>query len=170
MASSINFEVNSVRLLLSNANFFDRLFIYFQCFGKHKSDFEEIQIHKIKTGDTILLSDATFAQQYLGYFYHKSLRAENKTVQILYTDSYTSAKNISRIIDGEGVRVVDIDVSSKSQVESRKLECTVKENTQDSFSLTAEELAHFFKCILIKGKGRVSDIVIELNKREGEWE
>lgn len=159
-------------LYASNANFFDRLYLSFQFVGKHLADFEEIRINKIQTGDTVLLSDATFAQQYLGYFYHKSLRKENKTVQILYTDSYTSAKNISRIIDGEGVRVVDVDtLDDPNEIkESRKSECIVKENTQTGFSLTAEELAHFFKCILVKGKGRVSDIVIELGKREGEWE
>jgi len=154
----------------SNASFFDRVYILFQFMGKHLTDFEEIHIKKITTGDTILLSDTTFASQYLGYFYHKSLRKENKTVQILYSDSYPAAKNISRIIDGEGVRVVDIDVSSNSNGESRKSECVVKENTKNSFSTTAKELSGFFNCILIRGKGRVSDIVIEMGKGEGEWE
>ncbi|MFH0773403.1 MAG: hypothetical protein V1922_03780 [bacterium] len=156
----------------SNANFFDRLYIYFQFVGKHLSDFEEIHINKIQTGETVLLSDVTFARQYLGYFYHKSLRKENKTVQLLYTNSYIAAKNMSRVIDGEGIRVVDIDVTedSKTKEEYKKTECVVKENTNNNFSLTAEEIAHFFHCILKKGKGRVSDIVIEMGKREGEWE
>jgi len=155
----------------SNANFFDRLYIYFQFIGKHTADFEEIQINKIQTGDTILLSDTTFARQYLGYFYHESLRKENKTVQILYTDSYVAANNMSRIIDGEGMRVVDIDIlNSKSKVESLKSECVVKENTQNDFSQTAQVIARFFKCILTKGTGRVSDIVVEMRNREGEWE
>jgi len=153
----------------SNANFFDRLYIYFQFMGKHLTDFEEIHINKIQTGDTVLLSDVTFARQYLGYFYHKSLRKENKTVQILYADSYISAKNMSRIIDGEGIRVVDIDTLPTGR-QSTKLECVVKENTQSTFSATAEELAHFFKCILVRGKGRVSDIVVEMGKAEKEWE
>ena len=149
----------------SNANFFDRLYIYFQFFGKHLADFEEIQISKIQSGGDVLLSDATFARQYLGYFYHKSLRMENKTIQILYVDSYTAAKNMSRVIDGEGIRVVDIDMGG-----NKKTECVVRENTSSSFSRTAIDLADFFKCILKKGKGRVSDIVIEMGKREGEWE
>ena len=154
----------------SNANFFDKLYIFFQFITKHLSDFEEIHIKKIKTGDTILLSDVTFARQYLGYFYHKSLRKENKTVQILYTYSYSSAKNMSRVIDGEGIRVVDIDISQKTKVKSKKSVCIVKENTQKYYSNTAKEIAGFFKCILIKGKGRVSDIVIEMENSEGEWE
>lgn len=166
-------SLSEVFLNESNANIFDRLYLYFQFVGKHPSDFEEIHIKKIKTGETVLLSDMTFARQYLGYFYHKSLRKENKTVQILYTDSYTAAKNMSRIIDGEGIRVVDIDIakkSSKFQIPSSKIECVVKENTSRGYSHTAQEIAHFFRCILTKGSGRVSDIVIEMGRSEVEWE
>ncbi len=154
----------------SNANLFDRLYISMQFMGKHLTDFEEIHIKKIQTGDSVLLSDVTFAQQYLGYFYHKSLRKENKTVQILYANSYVSAKNMSRIIDGEGIRVVDIDVSAKAKGESLKSACVVKENTEKGYSVTAGEIANFFNCILMKGKGRVSDIVIEMGKVEKAWE
>lgn len=163
-------SMSELFLYESNANFFDRLYLYIQYFGKHLTDFEEIQIKKIQSGDSVLLSDTTFARQYLGYFYHKSLRAENKTVQILYSNSYIAAKNMSRIIDGEGIRVVDIDVSSKSKIKSQKSKCIVMENTEQAFSFTSEEIAHFFKCILIKGKGRVSDIVIEMKDGEKEWE
>jgi hypothetical protein len=154
----------------SNANVFDRLYITLQFMGKHISDFEEIRIKKITEGDTILLSDNAFARQYLGYFYHKSMRRENKTVQILYSSSYNAAKNMSRVIDGEGIRVVDVDLSSELQVLSSKSACTVMENTDRGFSMTARELAGFFHCILKKGKGRVSDIVVEMGKAENEWE
>jgi len=162
---------SDIFLQSSNANFFDRVYIYSLFIGKHLTDFEEIQIKKIKTGDSILLSDSTFAEQYLGYFYRKSLRSENKTVQILYSESYLAAKNMSRIIDGEGIRVVDIDV--KILPAGRKVErssCVVMENSEKGFSLTAKELASFFHCILTKGKGRVSDIVVELGRAEKEWE
>jgi len=154
----------------TNGNFFDRMYIFLQFFGKHLTDFEEIHIKKVQTGETILLSDVAFARQYLGYFYHKSLRKENKTVQILYTNSYVSAKNLSRVIDGEGVRVVDVDVGQQPTANSQQTECIVKENTEKGFSLTAKEIACFFNCILIKGKGRVSDIIIEMGRAEKEWE
>jgi hypothetical protein len=160
-------SLKEIFLYQSNANFFDRLYIYFQFAGKHLADFEEIQINKIQTGDTVLLSDVTFARQYLGYFYHKSLREENKTVQILYLNSYAAAKNMSRIIDGEGMRVVDIDTNQNQKQNSP---CIVEENTQKDYSLTAREIASFFKCILTKGRGRVSDIVVEMGKAENEWE
>lgn len=156
----------------SNANIFDRIYIYMQFIGKHNSDFEEIRIKKIQTGDSVLLSDVTFARQYLGYFYHKTLRKENKTVQILYKDSYIAARSMSRVIDGEGMRVVDIDILEikESKLKDQNDPCIVKENTQKKYSQTAVKIAEFFHCILIKGKGRVSDIVIELGEIEGEWE
>jgi len=159
--------------LSSNANLFDRIYIYIQFIGKHKADFEEIHIKKIQTGDSILLSDITFARQFLGFFYHKTLRKENKTVQLLYKESYIAARSMSRVIDGEGIRVVDIDTNpsfAKATAGKQNSPCVVMENTQTSYSRTAEEIAQFFHCILIKGKGRVSDIVVELGKIEGEWE
>jgi len=170
-----NIRIPSFRevfFLSSNANIFDRIYIYMQFIGKHNTDFEEIRIKKIQTGDSILLSDMTFARQYLGYFYHKSLRKENKTVQLLYKDTYIAAASMSRVIDGEGIRVVDIDINqnSNSKLKLKESPCIVKENTQKNYSRTAKEIAQFFHCILIKGKGRVSDIVVELGKMEGEWE
>lgn len=154
----------------SNANIFDRLYLSIQFIGKHLTDFEEIHIKKIQSGESVLLSDTAFARQYLGYFYHKSMRKENKTVQILFTNSYAAALNISRIIDGEGMRVVDIDVSSNPKAKSLKQACMVIEGTEGRFSLTATELSAFFHCVLTRGKGRVSDIVIELGSTEKEWE
>ena len=156
---------SEIFFLSSNANFFDKIYIYTQFIGKHNTDFEEIRIKKIQTGDSVLLSDSTFARQYLGYFYHKTLRKENKTVQLLYKDSYIAARSMSRVIDGEGIRVVDIDV-----MQNQVGPCVVKENILKNYSRTAKEIAEFFHCILIKGKGRVSDIVVDLGKSEGEWE
>lgn len=158
-------SLRDILFLSSNANIFDRIYIYMHYIGKHRTDFEEIRIKKIETRDSVLLSDMTFARQYLGYFYHKTLRKENKTVQLLYRDSYTAARSMSRVIDGEGIRVVDIDV-----MQNQVGPCVVKENTQKNYSRTAKVIAQFFHCILIKGKGRISDIVVELGKIEGEWE
>lgn len=154
----------------SNANIFDRFYVWFQFMGRRNTDFQEIKIKRIQSGDEILLSDATFAEQYLGYFYQKKLRKENKTVQILYRTSYIAATNISRIIDGEGMRVVDIDTSSNLKAQGSKQQCAVMENTKNNFSKTAVKIASFFHCGLSKGKGRVSDIVIELGSIEKVWE
>jgi len=161
-------SIGDIFLLESNANVFDRLYLWLQFIGKRTTDFHEIHIKKIVTGDDILLSDTTFAEQYLGYFYQKRFRKENKTVQILYSSSYMAAKNISRIIDGEGIRVVDIDIDQGPKLKTKS--CIVMENTTGRYSYAAEKIASFFQCSLARGKGRVSDIVVELGEGEKLWE
>jgi hypothetical protein len=152
-------------LLPSNANIFDRIYIWLQFIGKSKNSLDKIAIKKIQKADMVLLSDQTFARQFLGFFYQKTLREENKTVQIIYGKSYMAAKNASRIIDGEGIRVVDID-----SMPSVNKPCEVVENTQSIFSKTAKRLSSFFSCKLVSGKGRLSDIVLYLNNTEKDWE
>jgi len=150
----------------SNASFFDRLYLWSQFAGKRRAAFEQVVIKKIRENDEILLSDKTFQEQYLGYFYSKQLREENKTVQILYQHSYASALTVSRIIDGEGMRVVDRDTEKDSQTGG----CLVTENTSSSFSLTTTQIAHFFGCRMASAKGSLSDIVVYLRDTERDWE
>lgn len=149
----------------SNANIFDRIYIWLQFVGKSKNSLDMITIKKIQKEGMVLLSDQTFARQFLGFFYQKTLREENKTVQIVYEKSYAAAKNASRIIDGEGIRVVDID-----SMPSAHTPCEVVENTKSAFSKTATRLSSFFNCKLVSGKGRLSDIVLYLNNTEKDWE
>lgn len=155
----------------SNANIFDRLYLWFQFVGKRKTALDEVKIKKIQQDDKILLSDQTFARQYLGFFYQKSLREENKTVQILYHSSYNAARNVSRVIDGEGIRVVDIDADeSLSAEKSAQKQCRIIEKGSGQFSKTAYRLKEYFKCTLERGEGRLSDIVLYMYNAEGEWE
>lgn len=152
----------------SNANFFDRLYIWLRFVGKNEHVFDEIAIHTIVDKNEILLSDKAFGERYIGYFYYKSLRQENKTVQILYTRSYNAALNVSRIIDGTGIRVVDID--SVEIPPQKNTGCKVTEDTAGSFSHSAQKIATFFSCELVRGKGKLSGIVLYLNAAEKEWE
>lgn len=155
----------------SNANIFDRLYLWLQFVGKRKTALDEVKIKKINQDDKILLSDQTFARQYLGFFYQKTLREENKTVQIIYQSSYSAAYNISRIIDGEGVRVVDVDKGETThEKDISKKRCHITEKGSGSFSKTAYRLKNYFGCTLGRGEGRLSDIVFYLYNTEGDWE
>lgn len=155
----------------SNANIFDRAYIWLQFVGKRKTALDEVKIKKIKQDDKVLLSDQTFAEQYLGFFYQKSLREENKTVQILYHTSYSAARNVSRIIDGEGIRVVDIDTDNNTtSAQASKKVCHITEKGSGSYSKTAYRLKAYFGCTLGRGEGRLSDIVLYLYKTESDWE
>ena len=68
------------------------------------------------------------------------------------------------MIEGEGIRVVDISEDAKI---SRS--CIVQEEG-DNFSQTAEALSGFFQCQLRKGKTEISDIILTLGEREKEWD
>jgi hypothetical protein len=155
----------------SNANFFDRLYLWFQFAGKRTTAFDEIVIPTIASHNEILLSDKTFGEVYIGYFYYKSLRQENETVQILYPSSYGAAQSVSRIVDGTGIRVVDLDTQEAGDVQYQKEKnCVVTDDATGSFSHSAEKISTFFGCHLVRGKGRLSDIVVYLNTAEKEWE
>lgn len=160
--------IHQLFFMSSNARFFDRVFIALVLLGKDEYDFDHIEMKKTKTQDAVLLSDDAFQEKYLGYFYDKSLRSENKTVQILYSKSYQAASTISRIIDGEGMRVSDIDVDSFQQAPASS--CEVVESGS-SHSKTALRIAAFFSCSLKKGKTRLSDIILLIGKQaERDWE
>ncbi len=150
----------------SNASFFDRIFIWMQFVGKRSTSFEQVTIKKVQNNGKILLSDKTFQDQYIGFFYSKKLRAENRTVQILYPHSYDSAITASRIIDGEGMRVVDIDMDKKAESGP----CVVTDSAPSAFSSTAQRISTFFGCRLERAQGSLSTIVVHLGEGEKDWE
>ncbi len=115
-----------------------------------------------KGGERQLLTE-NFYEQYQGYFYQKTYRNEKKDVQILYTNSYESAGKISKILQGNGIRVSDL-----SQVNSDEKQCRVKESGKD-YSKTAQIISKFFNCELVHGKTDIYDIVMELGNKEREW-
>ncbi len=156
----------SVFFSSSNASFFDRVYIWTQFMGKRSSSFEQVTIKKVQDNGETLLSDKTFQAQYIGFFYSKKLRTENKTVQILYLVSYDAAVTVSRIIDGEGMRVVDIDTDKQSQNHP----CLITDSSSPNFSDTAKTMSAFFGCKLKRAQGSLSDIVIYLGESEKKWE
>lgn len=113
-------------------------------------------------GERVLLTD-NFNQQYQGYFYRKTYSDEKKEVQILYTEKYDSAETISKILEGNGIRVSDV-----SQSQDKQDHCRVVEQSKP-FSQTAMAIATFFGCELTRGKTDIYDILIELSNKEREW-
>jgi hypothetical protein len=110
----------------------------------------------------VLNREETF-KQLQGYFYKKSYRKEKSTVQILYTNNYQTALIISQILEGEGIRVIDI---SKTQKESPR--CSIIQNTVP-FSQTATHIKSFFQCDIKKGNAEISDILFHIGNLEKEW-
>lgn len=157
-------KVKQIWLDASNASLFDRLYLWLTFATAKKSDFSNRDSYPIKNQQQEkLLDDSNMAKRYQGFFYHKTYREEKKTVQIIYSEDYNSAVIVSRILEGSGIRVVDI-----SQEDTQPEVCTLTEEGE-RYSKTAKDLATFLHCKRISGKARVSDIILELADQEQVW-
>jgi len=148
----------------SNSNVFDRIFIFFQFLGKRKRQFSEIDYKSMLGTDEEFFQDKDFAKKYQGFLYNRIYRKEKKTVQIQYENSYKTALFISKIIEGNGIRTVDL-----SNANPTKGMCEVIEDAK-AFSQTTKDMAGFFGCILKRGRPASSDILMKLGSVEKEWE
>ncbi len=149
----------------SNAPLFDRLYVYLLFLGKTKGQFKIISKLPIQnnSGGSLFLAN-NFFDTYQGIFYKATYRKEAKTVQILYSKSYNTAQSLGQILEGDGIRVVDLNESTNTL---RK--CQIAEDTS-KFSKTAIAISQFLECNLVKKKTEAYDIIIELGKSEKEWE
>lgn len=140
-------------LYSSNAGLLDRIYIFIQFLTLKQNNFTVIKI----------LPEEDFAKRYQGFFYEKTYRNEERSVQIVYTKKIKNAVLISRILEGSGIRVVDLTLS-----ENDHNRCTVVEEAT-VHSQTSVFLASFFGCSLEMGQTQVSDIILKLGTREEEW-
>lgn len=132
----------------SNANLTDRLFAFLNLTAQNKQTYKFIKLD----GDL------------QGVFYKKTYRKEALNVQIIYTESYKTAVLISKLLDGEGIRVVDLTRNSKP---AKTCELITKKDRFDS--KTIRGLKNFFGCELKEGDPVVSDIILKLGNLEKDW-
>ena len=154
--------------LKTNASFFDKIYLSLFFARNNRTKFARLAVPLLseKANQEIVFDYNRFYKAHLGYFYEKSYRNENRDVQIIYTKNYQTAKAISEILEGEGIRVVDY---TKSDGENIKNRCLVIEKKKN-FSKTARAIADFFNCSLKFGETDVSDIIFQLNNLEASWE
>lgn len=143
--------------------FLDRVYLYFLLFHKNKSEFITLNTRYVDPANNADYSENSFQKKYKGFFYDKQLRTEGKNISIVYA-TYSSAKTLSRILEGEGIRVVDISYITKAE-----RECYIIEH--GARSLTAKYLANMLKCTVEEGTVKGVDIQLVLGSRvEREWE
>lgn len=148
----------------SNASLLDRAYIWLMFATVKKSDFANLAPDVVKNQQQKkLVDESALPKRYQGFFYQKTYRDEMKSVQIIYTKEYSSAVIIGQILEGSGIRVVDI-----SQGNKQPRVCVISEEGS-SFSQTSKDLSKFFHCDLVKAKTRVSDIILELGDQETAW-
>jgi hypothetical protein len=145
----------------SNASLFDKFYLTFLISKYRVQDFVVLRsiAQEAENGDSNF-SEKRFLKKYKGFFYHASLRDEAKEVKIIYSTSYPSAVTLSRVIEGQGIRVVDL--SEDDGVPPKN--CIV---TYSSFgvSKTATYLQNRFGCQLTKGETEGSDILLTLGEK-----
>lgn len=147
---------------VTNSNFFDRLYLFFFLIDKNKSNFSLLGFNGKVDEKNRFLEEAFFSQ-YQGYFYQKSFRQERKKIKIFY-NKYSSAQVLNRILEGEGIKVVDLIPYDKTGEN-----CQIIEQSNED-SLTVSFLAESLRCQIRRQKG-VGDIHLILGRRlEGEWE
>lgn len=155
----------------SNANFVDRLLTFWQIIHADTNDLQQITDLPTKSaGQETVFDQDTFYKKYQGFFYKKTYRNLKDNVQILYTKSYRTALLLSNIIEGEGIRVVDISqVPSTIRQPADKVQSCLITYNKNALSV-ADDLQKFFGCKKKEGKPDTSDIIIKLGILENEWQ
>ena len=108
----------------SNAHFFDRIYLYLHFLGKTNSQFKTVNVFTSRDqGNRTAFFPNDFFESTQGIFYKRSYRSEQRNVQIVYTASYNTAQQLGQILEGEGIRVVDLTGS-----EDKVKKCEIFEN------------------------------------------
>ncbi len=146
----------------SNASFFDRAFLFYKLILLKPGDFTQLDPLVQKEKEDTIFSVEDFAKEYQGFFYQSTYRNERRSVQIIYTKRTKNAELVSRILEGSGIRVVDVSFE-----EEDLKNCLIIEGGKGS--RTAKALSSFFGCRLIQGQTRLSDIIFHLGSEEEHW-
>jgi len=157
--------VREIFLTNSNANPIDRLLLFYFFTTSNRKDYQRIDLRPFELGDSNTIFDYNgFYKKFQGSFFQKTYRNYDINVQIVYTKSYKTALLLSQMIEGEGIRVVDLSSQDKS-IKG----CQLITNKEISVTKTYQRLADFFKCRLKIGETTVSDIILVLGDLEKEW-
>jgi len=142
----------------TNAHFFDKLYLSYLLSKHRQKDFAPLRsISEITVGKEANFSERRFLKKYKGFFYHQSLREEGKQVKVLY-DSYSSAVTLSRVIEGQGIRIADLSESDDSRL---VMGCRVT-YADDGSSKTLHYLQRTFGCAREKAHVEGADMILTI--------
>ncbi len=157
--------VMEILLTNSNANLIDKLFLFYIFSSNNKESFQIVDLSPFESGGNNNIFDYnSFYKKFQGSFFQRTYRNYDINVQIVYTKSYKSAQLIGQMIEGEGIRVVDL-LNQEKIVTG----CLLITDKKTSTTKTYQRLADFFKCKLKIGETTVSDIILELGDLEKDW-
>ena len=138
--------------------------MFFKLVGIQNHNFIKLNaFEKINNNKDVVFDSERFAEEYNGLFFQHTYRDERKSVQILYTNNYNSADIIAKILESNGIRVVDISKTDKTDKNCRVFEKTKK------YSITSKDISIYLNCKLVIGDTGISDITIFLGDKEELW-
>lgn len=141
----------------------DRVYLYFLLLQQKKSDYISLKTDYVNPANPDEFSENSFQKKYKGFFYDKRLREEGKNVSLVYS-TYSSVKTLSRIMEGKGIRVVDVSFRPKMGPE-----CYIIDSAKTS--ATSQYLANVYSCSIRAGTVSGADIQMVLGKKlESQWE
>ena len=139
----------------TNASLIDKLYLSYLIGRMRSQDFVVLRSISQENADGELeFSEKRFLKKYKGFFYHQTLREEGKELQILY-NSYPGAVTLSRVIEGQGIRVVDLS----NEEEEIGEHCIVRYGKGQE-SRTSFYLSDRFGCKHEGGDTEGSDIIL----------
>jgi len=157
-------SIKNILLNRSNAGFFDRVYLGYKLLTLKKNSIRFLDaFEKVNEKKDLAFDSERFEEEYNGLFFQSTYRNERLTVQILYTNEYSSAVMIAQILENSGIRVVYISKNKKADNS-----CKIKEK-EKSFSQTAINLGRFFSCKVETGEPGISDIIFQIGDIEKKW-
>ncbi len=163
---NIEFDLNLTSIIFnkSNASILDKAYLFFKLVGIQNHNFIKLNaFEKINNNKDVVFDSERFAEEYNGLFFQHTYRDERKSVQILYTNNYNSADIIAKILESNGIRVVDISKTDKTDKNCKIFEKTKK------YSITSKDISIYLNCKLVIGDTGISDITIFLGDKEELW-
>ncbi len=149
----------------SNANLIDRIFIYYIFSTNSRETFQMIDLSPFESGgDNSTFDYNSFYKKFQGSFFQRTYRDYDINVQVMYKKSYKTAQLIGQMIEGEGIRVVDL---SNQGITIKGCLLITDKNT--AVTKAYMRLADFFRCKTQIGETTVSDIILELGDLEKDW-
>ncbi len=163
ISARVDYDMSASTGWRTHISLIDRVYLYFLLLNQKKSDFISLNTSYTDPAHRQDFSENSFQKKYKGFFYERRLRTEGKNISIVYKN-YASVKTLSRIIEGEGIRVVDV-----SYKETPGNDCYIIDTAKNSE--TSKYLARTFNCRIQQGSVNGADIQLVLGEKlEKNWE
>ena len=158
-------SIKEILFSSSNASVLDRIYIAISLMNNTDNEFKLISYQKGRDDvlNDVIFHEDEYIKNSIGLLYQTRYRNDHESVQVRYPKDYRTAKRISSILEGNGIRVSDISFD----IEERD-RCSVI-HSKEKPSNTAKDIGAYFGCTLIYGKTDVYDILFVLGEVERDW-